>query len=307
MVSKKYRLEGCYTRLFNFIAQKRIQQKDLNLREIHSFLVSILVTGPVILLYTLNFCFNLGNRIISTIGITATLIHFASPFLYRLTSSSLFISNLALTNAMVFLSTFLVLDGGISNPAVIWFAIFPLFVGTICDRKVVISWALISLVMILTFSTLPSFGIRFDETLTPQGKELNRLILIFGFLIINTAMIILYTSMRQKTEEELYRQSTRADDLFRVLFHDLANPLGRMSIGLSIAKRAMPDMTHRGIEIASQASENMMEITKNIRKMYAISRGKANIELKLTSLPRALDSLQESFSAALEKRELLST
>ncbi len=300
---KQYILR-CYFSIFNLITSNYKIKNGNELRQIHSVLIFLIVSAPILTAYVINFFLHMENKIPALVGLITSSIHLSLPLLYLLTRNSLLIGTIALSGSFVFLSTFLIFEGGISNPLVIWFGIFPLFPGTICERNIIMKWIYISLAFIITFSFLSYFSFTFQESLTNRGKEINQMILIFGILIINITVILVYKSLQQRTEQELHRQNSRADDLFRVLFHDLANPLGRMSIGLSIAKRAMPDMTHRGIEIASQASDNMMKITKNIRKMYAISRGKANIEISYTSLKKSLDLIQEYFKSDLEKKRI---
>src|SRR5690606_3852942 len=101
----------------------------------------------------------------------------------------------------------------------------------------------------------------------------------FGFILLNTIIIYVYVTLCTNVENLLHHQKTRIDELFRVLFHDLANPLGRISIGLNIASRhcAPNPQWQKGIHLVSEATENMIEMTQNVRKMYAASKGKVDI------------------------------
>jgi signal transduction histidine kinase len=116
---------------------------------------------------------------------------------------------------------------------------------------------------------------------------------------------MVYAVMTENNERLLQEQGKKIDDLFRVLFHDLANSLGRLSIGLSIARRQENSpQTNRGIEISSEASASMIEITQNVRRMYAVSKGKGELDLQLTPLNPAVDYLRQIFQDDLRKKGL---
>src|SRR5690606_292496 len=61
---------------------------------------------------------------------------------------------------------------------------------------------------------------------------------------------------------------------------------------------------NRGLEIATQATDAMMEITQNIRKMYAVSKGKANVDLSQVSLNASVEYILKIYHSELEKKQL---
>jgi signal transduction histidine kinase len=129
--------------------------------------------------------------------------------------------------------------------------------------------------------------------------------LVFGWIFLSSSIVMVYAGLTANYETLLHAQRKKIEDLFRVLFHDLANPLGRIAIGISIAKKHTPEGdAQRGLEIAKAASDSMLEITQNVRKMYAVSKGKANVDLTPTSLDSALSYVLKVYASELDRKQV---
>jgi signal transduction histidine kinase len=131
------------------------------------------------------------------------------------------------------------------------------------------------------------------------------MLLVFGWIFLSTSIISVFIYMKLKSEELVAAQGKKIDDLVRVLFHDLSNPLGRIAIGLNITKKNdNPDQTQRGIDIAAQATEAMIEITQNVRRMYAISKGKADMNLTSFSLVEGIKYVRKVCGDDLDRKKM---
>jgi signal transduction histidine kinase len=305
MKLKKARALRWYFHLFNFVAKERIKKNDIDRREIHTQLAVVLSTGVLMWAYAFLAYFTISSPVPGVVGFASSIVHILSPLLYRFTNRTYFISNVLLTAGMAHQGTYAYYSGGFESTILIWFGILPMIGGVTSGRRGAVTWLYFSIMVSLTFFTLHINGHQFPKLISPLGRLWSQALLVFGWIFLSSTIVIVYSELREHTEQLLHDQGKKIDDLFRVLFHDLANPLGRIAIGLSIAKKQLPNgESNRGLEIAKLASDSMMEITQNIRRMYAVSKGKANVDLTLTPLNSAVDYIMKLYAAELERKQV---
>lgn len=294
-----------YFRLYFYVAQERLKKNDIDSREIHTHLVVVLSTGVLMWAYAFVAFFCINSPIPGIIGFTCALTHLLSPLIFKITNRSIIATNVLLTAGIIHQATFAFFSGGFDSNIIIWFGILPMIGGVISGRKGGLTWLVLTLFVALIYFVLQLSGFEFPYLISKQGRVLSQALLVFGWIFLSSTIVIVYAELRRNTEDLLHQQSKKIDDLFRVLFHDLANPLGRIAIGLSIAKRNLPDgENNRGLEIAKLASDSMMEITQNIRKMYAVSKGKANVDLIHTHLNVAVSYIMKVYASELDKKKI---
>lgn len=294
-----------YFHLFQFVAKTRIKENDIDLRDIHTTLVMVLSTGLFMWAYALLAYFTISSPVPGIVGIICATVHLLSPILYRYCNRSYCVSNVGLFAGVIHQGTFTYYTGGFMSHVLIWYGLIPVLGGVISGKKGAMTWLIITLFISTIFFILHMAGYQFPNLISYNGELWTHALLVFGWIILSSTIVIVYAGLRENTERILQQQGKKIDDLFRVLFHDLANPLGRISIGLTIAERTLPEsQTNRGLEIAKTASESMLEITQNIRKMYAVSKGKANVDLSMTSLNSSIDYIMRVYSTELEKKNI---
>lgn len=294
-----------YFHIFNYVAQTRLKRLDIDPREIHTQLVVVLSTGLLMWGYAILALTTIASPIPGIIGTICATVHSLSPFMFRFTNNSFIPANVLLSAGIIHQSSFSYFSGGFDSNILIWFGILPLIGGVICGKRGAITWFYITVVVSFGFLVLQMNGYEFPYLISPIGRFWSQSLLVFGWIYVSSTIVVVYAGLREHTEQKLHEQSQKIDDLFRVLFHDLANPLGRIAIGLSIAKKQLPDAeSNRGFQIAKSASDAMIEITQNIRKMYAVSKGKANVDLSLTPLNGAVEYILKLYSSELEKKKI---
>lgn len=294
-----------YLPLYRWVAASRLGQNDIDPRAIHTTLVVVLTTAILMWGYAFLAYYTIDSALPGLVGFTCSLIHLLSPLLYRYSNNAYLVGNVLLGAGMIHQGTFTYYTGGFMSNILIWYGILPLFGGIIGGRRGAITWFGFTLFISLTFFILHLNDYPFPHLISPLGEVWSQVMLVFGWIFLSSTVVIVYTGLREHTEKILHQQGQKIDDLFRVLFHDLANPLGRISIGLSIAQRNFPkDEPNRGLEIARLASDSMLEITQNIRKMYAVSKGKANVDLVKLPLNSAVDYITKIYAAELEKKKI---
>lgn len=294
-----------YFRLFDYIAENRIKNNDLEKRDIHSHLVIVLTTGILMWGYAFVAYFFISSKVPGYVGLVCSVVHMLSPLIFRVTHNKYLATNTLICAGMIHQATYSFYTGGFESHLLIWFGILPMIGGVICGVKGAVTWAVCTTLVSLTYLILFLNGYHFPNEITSSGRVLSQAMLVFGWIFLSSSIVIVYAGLRANTESLLREQGQKIEDLFRVLFHDLANPLGRISIGISLAKRSIPQgETNRGLDIANSAVDAMLGITQNVRKMYAVSKGKANVDLSLYSLDQAVEYVHGIYATELERKKI---
>jgi len=292
-----------YFKIFNFIFDERQKKCDIDPRRIHAHLVLILSTGLLMWSYALIAWFCFSTPIPGIVGVACATVHLLSPLLFKFTSRNLLITNIMMAAGIIHQGTYSYFSGGFNSFMLIWLAILPMLAGIVSNRKAVLIWSIISTAWAGAYLYLELHGYQFPNLISYQGELLSRILIVFGWIFLSISIIYALLILTESQEKRLASQSKKMEDLFRVLFHDLAGPLSRSSIGLNIAKRedAIERKNH-GIEVASVATEAMLEITQNIRKMYAMYKGHAGTVLTYYPLNLAIKYIHQSYEDELRKK-----
>lgn len=299
------RLLNVYWSLFQFIGKERIKRRDCDLNQMHCHLISVLTTIPLLWFHVFLVCSKMGSALVLSLATLVSFIHMLSPLLFRWSNSPFLISNIMLAAASFMVTLVAFYTGGFSSFSILWYAAGPMIGGMVAGRRGALTWAILDFIFISIFFFLEKSGISLPRNLSSEGVRMAHYLLVYGWLALSAVLSFVFVIVRDNTDKILVAQSEKIDDLFRVLFHDLANSLGRIGIGVSIAKKQVNlPQTSRGIEIVSQAADSMFEITQNVRNMYAVSKGKADVDLELVCLNTSIEYLAKIFSADLERKNL---
>lgn len=294
-----------YFKTFDFVAKKRLAQADLDPRRIHTHLVVVLSTGILMWAYALLAYFTIASPVPAVIGFTCATIHLLSPLLFRLTSSAFLITNVTVAAGMVHQGVFGFYTGGFESSLLIWFGILPMLAGIIAGRNAAIFWGIVTIVCAGIFLYLHTSDYQFPNVISDEGELVSHSLLIFGWIFLNTSIVYVMLTLNEAKEKIMGEQAKKIEDLFRVLFHDLAGPLNRVAIGVNISKNESDEATKkRGLDIAEKATDSMIEITRNVRDLYAESKGKVAPSLTYYSLNSAIEYIMKFYSPDLNRKNI---
>jgi signal transduction histidine kinase len=294
-----------YFRTFDFIAKKRIDHADLDPRRVHTHLVVVLSTGMIMWGYAFLAYLTITSPVPGIVGFVCATVHILSPFLFRLTKSAFLTTNVMVASGMIHQGVFGFYTGGFESSILVWFGILPMLAGIIAGRNAAILWGIITTVCALIFLYLHIGGFQFPDLITESGQLVAQALHIFGWIFLSTSIVYVMLTLNEAKEKILVEQAKKIEDLFRVLFHDLAGPLSRITIGMEISKNVSDvAIKERGLNIAEKAAESMIEITKNVREMYAMSKGKTGSHLTFFPLTSAVEYVKKIYSPDLEKKNI---
>ncbi len=296
---------GWYFQIYDLVARERLAKNDLDLRVIHAHLSMVLSTGILMWSYAILAALTFDSPVPGMVGIMASSIHLLSPFIFLVTANASVVCSIAMMAGLVHQLTFAWYTGGFSSHIIMWLPILPLLAGFIAGRRCLIVWTVIDTIAFAVLFSLHLSGYQFPFEISQTGYHWAQGLLLFGWLFIIFCTTWVHVSMKDFSEEILKVQGKKIDDLFRVLFHDLANSLGRINIGMSLCERDdNPSTTTRGLKVISDAQTSMSDITQNVRRMYAVSKGKAEVDLSLSPLNPAIDNIRKIFASEIEKKKI---
>lgn len=298
-------LSKIYVSYYRAIADGSASSKIAQTQRFHVFVTLAFYMTILMWLYELIIYYIVESTALVWFGLVCALIHTVLPFCLRFTSSLGLVSNLMFSCVLLICLSFSCFDQGVLSDNMIWLVALPLLSGYIMGRKASITWMLISFSIFTTFVILRLQGHQFPALLDTTEHIILRAFLVFGVITSATFLSLHFISSREHSELKLQTRTKRVDDLFRVLFHDLASSMSRLGIGLTLIRRSNAEgPVARGLEIATEANDSMWEITQNVRKIYAASKGKTALELGYHPLTSAVDHVCQNLRGELEKKKL---
>ncbi len=294
-----------YFKIYRFVAKTRLEKQDLDERAMHSHLISLLGTSVLIWCHSfLMLTFTDYLPLIQFSFACATL-YTLSIFTFRFTNDIMIAAHLMFIPGIACVAVVCYLTGGFMSDSLVWLAAGPMLAGVNAGKKAGICWTIISSKIALFLLVLHLSGHQFPMVISEDGRLYSQIILIIGWIGMGSITSIHYTISREKHMHLLNEQMEKTDALFRVLFHDLANSIGRVAIGTALArKQDSPASTEKGIKIAQEAATSMLDITKNVRNMYAASKGKSHVTCSLISLNESVEYVKKIFQMDLERKHL---
>lgn len=290
-------------RLARFFAGDEIE-KDLKTAEsFYTYLIIFLLYVPLVFTYTFITFFYTKN----TLSIYTSLISFiffsSSLFLYRKTNNNSIPPSIGLFSTMLILITYITQTGGLMSPHCVWFFSYPLCAGLFFGSKGILFWGSLSLIIPITFYFIELNGIFIPKFMSQEGRLISQFVLIYGSIYISIGLVSLYLYQRKIKLKIISDENEKFEELFKLMFHDLSAPIGRISLGLSSAKKSIPE-GNKGFEIAQNASISLIEILDNFRDLYLMGRGKKSPELIYSPLESILDKVLDNFETELNRKKI---
>jgi signal transduction histidine kinase len=294
-----------YLRLYDFIACKRIEKKDLPGRYIHAHLVAVLTTGILMWAYALVALFTIASPIPGIVGLIASVVHLLSPFLYRKNNNYFLNSNIFIAAGIVHQMTFAFFTGGFDSNILIWLGILPMLAGVIAGRKGALIWAIITTSCILWFFAMKLAGFHFPMLISPVGQVISQALILFGWIFISSIVIWVHVLLVEQNSAQLEESRGRIQNLINILSHDISTPLAVIAVKLRhLSKTDLTKNQQDMVAKANKASERVVEITESIRELRLTELGKKEISLAEIVVRDLILELKEIFTEKLDQKHI---
>ena len=294
-----------YLRLYSYIAEKRVDKKDLPEIYMHAHLVSVLSTGILMWAYAILAFVTITSPVPGIVGILASIVHLLSPLLYRRGNNHFLFSNIFIASGLFHQGTFAFYTGGFDSNILIWLGILPMISGVISGRRGAILWAGITSCTVLCFLVLKLSGYQFPFDISNQGEVVAQGLILFGWIFLSTVIIWVHVLLVEQNSNKLEDSRQRTQNLINVLTHDISTPLTVIASKLNhLFKTSLNEVQLESVERAYKAAERVIEITESIKELRLTELGKKEITYTEIDLRELILELKEIYADRLDHKNI---
>lgn len=292
---------GFYQKFLSYLAESRPEL----VRPIQIHTLTVITTGALMWAYALLAMTTVSSPIPGIVGAIASAVHLLSPLMYRVSGNVLLNTSVMLLAGLIHQATFSYFTGGFLSNIIIWFGVLPFLGALIAGQRGAILWCIISLSAAGTFFALHLRGHGFPNLISTEGHLTAQIFISVGLIFLTSTLSFFYLHQEAKQRAAEIEQKDRIENLFRVLCHDLGNPLALLQMAIEQVQRTEDEIKKtRYVDISMKAVGNMVDITQNVRRMYAVQEGKADVQCLPMALNAAIEQVRFLFQAPLTHKNL---
>jgi signal transduction histidine kinase len=297
-------VKALYENLFNFLAKNRLEKGDLDRFSIHLHLVVVATTGLLMWAYAIIGLMSFDSPIPAIVGFTASIIHLLSPLVFRFSNNKILALWLVVAPGFIHQSTFAYFSGGFDSQIIIWISIIPLIAGVLGGLKQALLWFVIAISESIVFVTLEYHGYTFPNLISEPGRYIAFTLIQMGYIFLNTIILGGYIILQNQHKKEMQSKNDLVNTLFRVLIHDLSNPLAVAKSSFSVLgkKNSLDERLAKSID---RSLQSMFDITIGMRALFYEEKTKGELhDFEEYSLNEAIEYLEMVFEDKLNSKEI---
>jgi signal transduction histidine kinase len=283
---------------------KDFDENDKLLQSRH-FNTTLFLTSIIYIYFIIkfNFMYHYGRFNLEMIGCFMILISI-KHIVFKYTKN-LFLSIFLFYFFFMLLADFLILlTGGFKAAGSMWLAVLP-FIGTIFLGRRGLFWGVFFLVsIILSFIVFEKLNIYYNpyRDLNHFYREFKTNLIIFS--IFSISLSFTYVKNEHKNKVQLIKAIEKNENLLRILFHDLANPIQSISlINRKLLKDQNEDYEKRIIQL-NKLSDRVNEILQSVKKNKALEDGKIVLDLRPILLHDSIEKVRDIFEMKLADKNI---
>jgi signal transduction histidine kinase len=188
--------------------------------------------------------------------------------------------------------------GGINAPGPFWLSILPFFYGAFFNKKGAVAGAIVTTLTYAVFILVDQFGGGTPAPYSEADMYWERIYNLINYNIILGLYFISYTSAFERSNKTIAESKELIDNLFRVVLHDITNPISAVKLRTRLLKKKIP-VEHIDEILKVETSINkVIGIIDSLRNFKAIEDGLIEIPLSKVT---ALSIISEFYVEAAEK------
>lgn len=205
-------------------------------------------------------------------------------------------TTMLLTDVLIYLS------GGLDAPGLLWLAMYPLVLSMLLGYR----WAYLGYSVVL--ATMPGFTYLNWNGLGPNlvtqygVPKLEKILNLTGFMVFASVTAHFYYRREKTVKADLIQKNNDVENLLRVLLHDIANTLSRMTYDLVRHKEG--DGEPLEIEKIEKAMEDINTLLFQVRHLKSIKDGKSILPMKGISLVMVLHEVYEIIESQAQQKSI---
>ena len=195
------------------------------------------------------------------------------------------------------------LAGGLEAPGLLWLAAVPLVLGMLLGiRGAGVGYLVVFITLVIfVYTNLNGIG---PNLIEQYGMpKLEKIINLCGFIVFASVTAHYYHKREERVAARLLQKNTDVENLLRVLMHDIANTLSRMTYDLVRHKEGHQSPTSSAeIDKIEKAMEDINTLLFQVRHMKSIKDGKSPLPLKGISLTMILHEVYEKVESLAQQK-----
>jgi len=209
------------------------------------------------------------------------------------------------TSVNLFIAILMAMAGGIRAPGVIWLTFMPFLGASLIGRRGFL-WGIIFVTIELsTLLMMSVWQIDMYPFASYESYQFEFRINLIIFAITTIYFSESHTRFENEYQDKLKQEKDKNENLLRILFHDLANPLQTIKlISQKLDRQAIADENKKYINQLSNSTDRVIELLNHVKKMKAIEDRKMVYEKKPYMLIDCMLRLNEIFHDRLQEKNL---
>lgn len=299
-------IRKAYYNLFHRIAHYRLRANDVDVRSIHTHLLSTILTGLLMWAYAFTAFYTISSPVPGIVGFITSIIHLFSPLLFLVSNNVILITLVMLISGVIHQGTFSYYTGGYESHILIWYGIIPMLAGIIAGLKTLIITSITVFIISGAYFVLHLTGYEFPYLITKEGWIIAQSLLVFGWIIVSTSVVAYFLFLNKKIEDKLNHQKEKSDNLLQVLLHDISNQVQVIGVSSKLLNHVNTDcrFLNMGRENISNGCKNVNSVIHSVRSMYIYEKQNRNIDLKPISLLECINDAIRSIEKMSREKEV---
>ncbi len=295
-----------YYNLFHRVAHYRLRANDVDVRSIHTHLLSTILTGLLMWAYAFTAFYTISSPVPGIVGFITSIIHLFSPLLFLVSNNVILITLVMLISGVIHQGTFSYYTGGYESHILIWYGIIPMLAGIIAGLKTLIITSITVFIISGAYFVLHLSGFEFPYLITKEGWIIAQSLLVFGWIIVSTSVVAYFLFLNKKIEDKLNQQKEKSDNLLQVLLHDISNQVQVIGVSSKLLNHVNTDcrFINMGRENISNGCKNVNSVIHSVRSIYIYEKQNRNIDLKPISLLECINDATRSIEKMSREKEV---
>jgi signal transduction histidine kinase len=213
---------------------------------------------------------------------------------YRFIASWVCGFTMLLTDVLIYLA------GGLDAPGLLWLAMYPLVLSMLLGPRGAYLGYFVVLSTMTGFTYLNINGLG-PNLIEQYGiPKLEKILNLVGFMVFASVTAHFYYHREKDVKANLVQKNNDVENLLRVLLHDIANTLSRMTYDLVRHKEG--DGEPLEIDKIEKAMEDINTLLFQVRHLKSIKDGKSVLPMKGISLTMVLHEVYEIIESQAQQK-----
>lgn len=304
MLTSVQHIYDFYDHLALSLISKRLESVDGYLIKARALLILWTCTTIVMWFYVLYcmFAFSLSSPV-PWGGLIFTIIHTASPWVFKKTQSFIVAGLNISLSGLVFQTFFCLYTGGVYSPAAIWLTFHPVILGFFGNTGWIFFSVTLNFLILVCMYTAGLLNALPHDELLPLFRDGMILTSYVGLDVLVAIFTATAIKINLKKNQELNKNKDLTENLVRILCHDIKNPLYVIQLSSRYLNPVQAN-TPKWIDRIVTASNDIQQIIESVNSWIAHRDGKVSMHPDIISVKDIVEHLDLSFEEKLREKQL---